>query len=237
VDVEEPRTAGSVFIRVRRSLAGIGVRRTRSFAGRAATGRRFETISRRVIGCSVSSYSLTTKYMPRAATNADAPAGLPDVLEFMQLLWAVVHGLEKVSKRMSGEIGVTGPQRLVLRVVGLFPGMSAGDLAAVLHVHPSTLTGVLQRLVDQHLLARADDPLDRRRAVLRLTRRGARANGVRRGTVEAAVGEALAHVNARDRAATRRVLERLAHRLQAPTATGPQLATLRRTVRAVSGPP
>jgi hypothetical protein len=67
-------------------------------------------------------------------------SGLPDVLQFMQLLWAVVHGLERISKRMAGDIGVTGPQRLVLRVVGLFPGMSAGDLATVLHVHPSTLT-------------------------------------------------------------------------------------------------
>ena len=152
--------------------------------------------------------------MPRAATQLDARPELPDVLDFMQLLWAVVHGLEKVSKRMGGEIGVTGPQRLVLRVVGLFPGMSAGDLASILHVHPSTLTGVLQRLVDQRLLARSDHPLDRRRAVLRLTPRGARANAVRRGTVEAAVAEALANVSARDRAAARRVLERLANHLQ-----------------------
>jgi DNA-binding MarR family transcriptional regulator len=65
----------------------------------------------------------------------------------MQLLWAVVHELEITSKRMTGEIGVTGPQRLVLRVVGLFPGLSAGELATILHLHPSTLTGVLQRLV------------------------------------------------------------------------------------------
>lgn len=138
---------------------------------------------------------------------------LPDVLEFMQLLWAVVHGVEKRSKRMSGEIGVTGPQRLVLRVVGLFPGVSAGDLAAILHVHPSTLTGVLQRLVEQRLVTRAESPEDRRRAVLRLTARGARANAVRRGTVESVVAETLAGVNARDRAATRRVLQQLALRM------------------------
>jgi DNA-binding MarR family transcriptional regulator len=139
---------------------------------------------------------------------------LPDVLQFMQLLWAVVHGLERTSKRMTGEIGVTGPQRLVLRVVGLFPGLSAGDLAEVLHVHPSTLTGVLQRLVAQRLLERADDPHDRRRAILRLTARGARANAVRRGTVEAAIAGALDGVSDRDRAATRRVLERLAGHLE-----------------------
>jgi DNA-binding MarR family transcriptional regulator len=63
----------------------------------------------------------------------------------MQLLGSVAHGLEKTSKRMAGDFGITGPQRLALRVVGLFPGVSAGELAAILRVHPSTLTGVLQR--------------------------------------------------------------------------------------------
>jgi MarR family transcriptional regulator, organic hydroperoxide resistance regulator len=138
---------------------------------------------------------------------------LPGVLQFMKLLWAVVHGLERTSKRMKGEVGVTGPQRLVLRVVGLFPGLSAGGLAAILHVHPSTLTGILRRLVRQHLLVRTRDRQDRRRAVLRLTDRGSRANATRSGTVESAVAKALSEVSERDRAATRRVLEHIARHL------------------------
>lgn len=146
------------------------------------------------------------------AARPDA-VDLPDVLQFMQLLWAVAHGLERLSKRMTGELGVTGPQRLVLRVVGLFPGLSAGDLSAVLHVHPSTLTGVLQRLIAQRLLSRSADPIDRRRAVLYLTRRGTRVNTMRQGTVEAAIAVALDGLSRRDRAATRRVLERLAAQL------------------------
>jgi DNA-binding MarR family transcriptional regulator len=131
----------------------------------------------------------------------------------MKLLWAVAHGLERTSKRMRGDIGVTGPQRLVLRVVGLYPGLSAGDVAATLHVHPSTLTGVIRRLVTQRLLIRTHDPRDRRRAVLRLSERGSRANAMRRGTVESAVAKALGSVSERDRAATRRVLEHLARHL------------------------
>jgi DNA-binding MarR family transcriptional regulator len=153
-----------------------------------------------------------------SAAAAIDPLPLPDVLHFMQWLWAVAHGLERTSKRMGAELGVTGPQRLVLRVVGLFPGMSAGDLARILHVHPSTLTGVLQRLVAQRLLVRADHPSDRRRAVLRLTTRGSRANGMRSGTVEHAVGKALVGIAARDRAAAIRVLERLAGELTEPRA-------------------
>jgi DNA-binding MarR family transcriptional regulator len=156
---------------------------------------------------------------------------LPDVLQFMRLLWAVVHGLERISKRMTGEIGVTGPQRLVLRVVGLFPGLSAGDLATVLHVHPSTLTGVLQRLVAQRLLARADDPADRRRAVLHLTKRGVGVNEARQGTVEAAIAQALDGISDRDRIATKRVLERLAAHLEPATAEGPARPRRSRTSR------
>ncbi len=149
---------------------------------------------------------------------ASASLELPDVLQFMQVLWAVVHGLEKTSKRMNAELGVTGPQRLVLRVVGIFPGVSAGDLAAILHIHPSTLTGILKRLVSQGRLRRADDPRDRRRAILRLAAAGARANATSGETVEAAVARALEGVSGRDRLATRRVLERLAQQLAAAPA-------------------
>lgn len=141
------------------------------------------------------------------------PMPLPDVLAFMQLLWAVVHGVESRSKRMRSEIGVTGRQRLVLRIVGLFPELSAGDLAAVLHVHPSTLTGLLRRLTAQGLLRRTEDIRDRRRVMLSLTSRGTRVNTIRERTVEAAVGAALRGVTPSQRAATRQVLLSVAQHL------------------------
>ena len=147
---------------------------------------------------------------------AFAPHRLPDALQFMRLLWALVHGLDRTSKRMFGEIGVTGPQRLVLRVVGLFPGLSAGELATVLHMHPSTLTGILKRLVTQRLLMRSNAAHDQRRAVLHLSPVGARINSAHRGTVESAVNDALRGISAQDRAATKRVLERLTAHLEAP---------------------
>lgn len=114
---------------------------------------------------------------------------------------------------MQSRVGVTGPQRLTLRLIGLRPGLSAGELAAALHLHPSTLTGVLHRLVAQGLVARTGDPDDARRAVLRLTPRGAAVNARRSGTVEAAVAETLHAVGERDRRATTRMLEYLAGRL------------------------
>lgn len=135
---------------------------------------------------------------------------LPEVLSFMQVLWRVVHGVERVSKQMTVTRGVTGPQRLVLRMVGLRPGVSAGAVAATLHLHPSTLTGVLRRLERQGFVTREPHPADRRRAVLRLTDKGRRINRARRGTIEARVQQALRVLTSVEQRSARRALAALA---------------------------
>jgi MarR family transcriptional regulator, organic hydroperoxide resistance regulator len=153
--------------------------------------------------------------MRRSTDVASAdPAELPEVLQFMRLLWELVHALDRASKHMTQQLGVTGPQRLALRVIGLFPGISAGQLAHILHVHPSTLTGVLQRLIAQRLVERTSLSTDRRRAQLRLTARGIRIDRVTEGTVEAAVRHALRDTSPRDRAAAQRLIVAVSRQLQ-----------------------
>jgi DNA-binding MarR family transcriptional regulator len=132
------------------------------------------------------------------AERVDGASSFPplgDVLEFLRLLWAIEHGLQKASRRMVASHGVTGPQRLVIRIVGRFPGISAGRLASLLHVDPSTLTGVLRRLERGGLLSRRSDPRDRRRAVLGLTAAGREVDLTAAGTVESAVQQALGELS------------------------------------------
>jgi DNA-binding MarR family transcriptional regulator len=114
------------------------------------------------------------------------------VLDFMRLLWAVDHSLQSASKRMEASYGVTGPQRLVVRIVGRFPGIAAGRVAEILHVHPSTLTGILKRLESRGILQRKSDPRDARRALFSLTPRGRKLDTLRTGFVEQAVRRVLA---------------------------------------------
>src|SRR2546429_8830458 len=114
------------------------------------------------------------------------------VLDFLRLLWAVDHALQSASKRMESNFGMTGPQRLVMRIVGRFPGIAAGRVAEILHVHPSTLTGILKRLESRGLLQRRTDPRDARRALFMLTPKGRKLDTVRTGIVEQAVRRALA---------------------------------------------
>jgi DNA-binding MarR family transcriptional regulator len=131
----------------------------------------------------------------------------------MRLLWAVDHGLQSVSKRMESALGVTGPQRLVIRIVGRAPGISAGDLARTMHVHPSTLTGILRRLEDRRVLRRRNDPGDARRALFELTASGRSLDALRAGTVENAIRRTLAKASARQVSATRGLLAALSDEL------------------------
>jgi DNA-binding MarR family transcriptional regulator len=151
--------------------------------------------------------------MPSRDATSDATYPLGPVLDFMRLLWAIEHGLQRMSKRMEGELGITGPQRLVLRVVGQFPGLSAGELAHIVRLHPSTITGILQRLVARGLLERQRDPSDSRRARLRLKPRAAAFTRTSAGTVEKAVTQALKQVGASNVRVARQVLAEVARRL------------------------
>jgi len=150
---------------------------------------------------------------------------LGEVLDFMRLLWAVDHGLQSTSKRMESTLGVTGPQRLVVRLVGRFPGITAGTLAQILHVHPSTLTGVLKRLEKRGLLERKSDPLDGRKALFALTEAGRALDVPSTGTVESAVQRVLSKMTRARILHTQDVLTALAEELGGnPTSSDPSAA-------------
>jgi len=139
----------------------------------------------------------------------------------MQVLWALAHGLESMSKRMQVTVGVTGPQRLALRLIGHYGQPSPGDLADTLHVHPSSLTGILRRLQETGLLHRERDPGDGRRAILTLSASGRALNARRSGTVEASVRRVLRRIPATKSRAAREVLSALAEEFGVDLASQP----------------
>ncbi|TAJ21141.1 MAG: MarR family transcriptional regulator [Planctomycetota bacterium] len=135
------------------------------------------------------------------------------VLDFLRQLWAVDHALQRRSKQMLRERGVTGPQRLALRLLLLEPGISAGELAGAMHVHPSTLTGVLERLERRRLVRRRARPGDLRSVELHATPAGAAIVRETRGTVEDAVRRSLARHTQRELDVARDVLRELEQEL------------------------
>jgi DNA-binding MarR family transcriptional regulator len=140
-------------------------------------------------------------------------AQLGQTLSFMRTLLGVGHALEARSKRMQARIGVTASQRLLLRIVGRYPGISAGELAQLMEVHASTVTGVLQRLEQRRWISRRGHPSDRRRALLELTEDGSKIDALRTGTVEAALRRALGRCSEEQIAAALVVLDAVSREL------------------------
>lgn len=151
-------------------------------------------------------------------TNPDDEATeypLGPSLEFMQQLWQLNHSLERISRSMERRLGVTAPQRLILRAVGKYPGITAGQLARLLHVDPGTVSAALNRLDEKGLVDRRRDPRDKRRAALGLTAKGRALGLPAAGTVERAVELMLDELSATDVETTRAVIGRLTTLLDA----------------------
>jgi DNA-binding MarR family transcriptional regulator len=138
---------------------------------------------------------------------------LPNALAFLRLLWAIDHGLRSVSRQMHGKLGMTGPQRLVLRMVGKFPDLMPSELATLLHLDRGTLTGIVERLSSQQLLSRKANEKDGRSFLLRLTARGQLLDREVPGTVEACIQRALAALPRAKVEAAKLVLEAVAREL------------------------
>lgn len=144
-----------------------------------------------------------------------APIRLEPALDFLQHLWQLNHAMERTSARMEDELGVTAQQRLLIRVLGARSGMTAAELAAVLHLDPATISVSLKRLEARGLLKRRRDPADRRRSGLSLTPKGRSLTRASPLTVEAAVKRTLRHEGERNSKIVRRVLRGLAQALSA----------------------
>ncbi len=92
------------------------------------------------------------------------------------VLARVMAGFDAFMHRMSSthapefiEVGVTMSQAKVLYLVHAAGELRMSELSARLGVTLSTTSGLVDRLVDSGLLARRDDPADRRQVVLRIT--------------------------------------------------------------------
>jgi DNA-binding MarR family transcriptional regulator len=151
---------------------------------------------------------------PLTVTDRSSLPTLGETLDFLRLIWAVDHALLRTSRKMEMTLGVTGQQRLVVRIVGRFPGLPAGQLARLLHLHPSTLTGVLQRLDRLGLVKGTTDPKDRRRLLLQLTAKGRAFDIATEGTAEAAVERALEGATPQQVQGARAVLGRISEALE-----------------------
>ena len=119
---------------------------------------------------------------------------LGPALDFLQHLWALNHALERTSLQMEKTIGVTAQQRLILRCLGKYPGMTASELASMLHLDRGTMSVSLQRLMMKKLVHGRREKSDQRRVALSLTPKGESLDRPAPGTTEHVVQRMLTRV-------------------------------------------
>jgi MarR family transcriptional regulator, organic hydroperoxide resistance regulator len=154
------------------------------------------------------------RVVKQAAVAADRfPLG--PTLSFLSRWWALNHALEKASRRMHARIGVTAPQRMLVRVIGKYPGISPGQLARIVHLDPGTISTAIGRLEAACVLERRRAGSDRRSVSLVLARRGEIVDVPDSLTIEGALERTLAHASRAQVDHIRSFIERFIAELEA----------------------
>ncbi len=149
-----------------------------------------------------------------------AETSLGAALDLTRLLWAIEHQLNRTSKLLHRRLGITGPQRLVLRIVEEQPGVSAGEIARLIHLDKSTLTGIFRRLEQRRLLVRTTDAFDRRKVRFRARPGATRARLLDAPTLESATAAVVAKTPRESIRAARDVLNAIHSRLESQVSDG-----------------
>ncbi len=97
---------------------------------------------------------------------------LKNVIEVVNCLRRLFKAVHEYSKAIQRRAGLSSPQLWALDVLRSNPGLSLGELAERMFAHPSTVSGVLDRLEIRGAVRRLVDQRDRRSIRLFLTARG-----------------------------------------------------------------
>lgn len=139
---------------------------------------------------------------------------LAPALDFMRGIWGVNHAMERVSKRMEQQLGITAQQRMMIRWIGQSPGIVPSVLAEQLRVDAGTVSTTVARLEKRRLVSRKPDPDDGRRVTLWLSAHGRALDVSTPGTIEHGVALLLNSLSEKDVNIARRVLALLTKALE-----------------------
>jgi DNA-binding MarR family transcriptional regulator len=92
----------------------------------------------------------------------------------MQSLRRIFKAIQDYSHEVSSKFGITGPQLWALKTISQEESLSLRDLSERMYLHPSTITGVIDRLEKKGLVTRKRNQIDRRVIYVQLTAEGRR---------------------------------------------------------------
>ncbi|MBT0586904.1 MarR family winged helix-turn-helix transcriptional regulator [Alteromonas oceanisediminis] len=97
---------------------------------------------------------------------------MPKDEELLVALRRVIRAIDLRSKQLKKDVGLTGPQLLVMRNISETPGIMVRQIADNITLSPATVTSILDRLEARELAKRVRSTDDKRRVGVFLTPQG-----------------------------------------------------------------
>ena len=92
--------------------------------------------------------------------------------ELLVALRQVIRAIDIRSKELSRDVGLTGPQLIVLQQVGKHPGVMVKEIAQNITLSPATVTSILDRMESRGQINRVRSTQDKRKVGVFLTDAG-----------------------------------------------------------------
>lgn len=149
-----------------------------------------------------------TRAAPAAGDGPAArkPEGAAEVVNCLRKLFKAIH---EYSKAVLGRTGFSGPQIWAMRILEANPGLSLGELAERMFAHPSTVSGIVDRLSERGAVVRTVDRADRRGVRLSVTAAGRHVVKTGPPPVQQGLSRALERMSAGRLRSLRRSLEEI----------------------------
>jgi DNA-binding MarR family transcriptional regulator len=84
----------------------------------------------------------------------------------------IMRAIDLHSRQLVQQLGVTGPQLVVLQELARSGAVPIGSLAKAVNLSHATVTGIVTRLEKRRLVKRRDDEQDKRRVLVEVTGEG-----------------------------------------------------------------
>jgi DNA-binding MarR family transcriptional regulator len=104
--------------------------------------------------------------------RAEDPETSQSIAETVRGMHRIFQNVDLFSKRTLRDLGVSGPQLWALRTIRDAECTTMSELAERIHLHPSTVSGIVDRLEERGLASREQAADDARVVELRLSSSG-----------------------------------------------------------------
>jgi DNA-binding MarR family transcriptional regulator len=152
-----------------------------------------------------------TRSTPRKAPSQQTASS--DVTTAVDAFRRILRELRRAARKTELATGLSAAQTFVLNAVNGAPGCSLNDVAATTMTDRTSVAAIVDRLVDERYLTRAQADDDRRRASLTNTPRGQRAIRDAAPPPTKLLVDAIRGMSSGDRAALARSLALLTERM------------------------